>query len=176
LKLEGLPKGFHAPETTIEAGQISTSFALFAPADAAVPAGTKLRLVGTAAIDGKDVSREAAGGTPKTLDTADVRTTVRQPELVIRPGHEVKFVVDIERRNGFAGRVPLEVRGLPHGVRVMNVGLNGILVTERDTSREVTLFCEPWVKPTEHPVVVLARHEGKNTEHAARSVTLRVQP
>ena len=176
LKLEGLPTGFHAPETTIEAGQISTAFALFAPADAAVPAGTKLRLVGSASIDGKDVSREAAGGTPKTLDTADVRTTVRQPELVIRPGHEVKFTVDIERRNGFAGRVPLEVRGLPHGVRVMNVGLNGILVTERDTSREVTLFCEPWVRPTEHPVVVLARHEGKNTEHAARSVTLRVQP
>jgi hypothetical protein len=176
LKLDGLPKGFHAPEATIEAGQISTAFALFAPADAAVPAGTKLRLVGTAAIDGKNVTREIAGGTPTVLDKADIITTVRQPEVVIRPGHEVKFTVDIERRNGFAGRVPVEVRGLPHGVRVLNVGLNGILVTERDTSREVTLYCEPWVRPTEHPIVVLARREGKNTEHAARSLPLRVQP
>lgn len=176
LKLDGLPKGFHAPETTIEAGQISTAFALFAPADAAGSAGAKLRLVGTAQIGGKDVSRTVDGGTPTTLDTADVRTTVRQQDVTIRPGHEVKFTVDIERRNGFTGRVPLEVRGLPHGVRVMNVGLNGILVTERDTSREVTLYCEPWVRPMEHPIVVLARREAKNTDHAARSVTLRVQP
>ena len=65
---------------------------------------------------------------------------------------------------------------MPHGVRVLNVGLNGILVTERDTSREVTLYCEPWVRPTDHPIVVLARREGKNTDHAARAVTLRVRP
>ncbi|QDU21149.1 WD40 repeat domain-containing protein [Urbifossiella limnaea] len=176
LKLEGLPPGFHAPESSIEAGQLGTAFALSASADAVVPAGAMLKLVGTARIDGKDVTREAAGGAPKALDTADVRTTVRQAELVVRPGQEVKFTVDIERRNGFGGRVPLDVRGLPHGVRVMNVGLNGILVTERDTSREVTLYCEPWVKPTEHPIVVLARHEAKNTEHAARSLPLKVVP
>lgn len=137
VKLDGLPPGFHAPETTIEAGQISTAFAVFAPEDAAVPANTKLRLVGTATIGGKAVTREAAGGTPTVADGAELRTTVREPAIVIRPGQETKFTVDIERRNGFAGRVPLDVRGLPHGVRVLNVGLNGILVTERDTSREV---------------------------------------
>ena len=43
-------------------------------------------------------------------------------------------------------------------------------------SREVTLFCEPWVRATDHPIVVLARREGKNTDHAARSVLLKVQP
>ncbi len=176
LKLDGLPPGFHAPEAVIEAGQLSTAFALFAPADAAVPVNTKLRLVGTATIAGKDVTREVGGGTPTVVEKFDIRTTVRQDSLVIRPGQETKFVVDIERRNGFAGRVPLDVRGLPHGVRVMNVGLNGILVTERDTSREVTLYCEPWVRAADHPVVVLARREGSNAEHAARSVLLRVRP
>ena len=139
-------------------------------------APTIARLMGLPLIDGKDVTRTADGGLPAVLDTADIRTTVRGDTLVIRPGHETKFVVDIERRNGFAGRVPLEVRGLPHGVRVLNIGLNGILVTERDTSREVTLYCEPWVRAMEHPVVVLAKREGKNTDHAARSVLLRVQP
>jgi hypothetical protein len=31
------------------------------------------------------------------------------------------------------------------------------------------------VQPTAHPFVVLAKHEGKNTEHAARSVLLTVE-
>jgi hypothetical protein len=38
----------------------------------------------------------------------------------------------------------------------------------------MVLYCEPWVQPTEHPFVVLAVREGKRTEHAARSVLLRV--
>ena len=82
----------------------------------------------------------------------------------------------IERRNGFKGRVPLEVRGLPHGVRVLDIGLNGILITEREPSAEVVIYAEPWVKPMDHPFVVLAKREGKNTEHAARSVLLKVTP
>ena len=80
----------------------------------------------------------------------------------------------VERRNGFAGRVPLEVRGLPHGVRVLDVGLNGILVTERETQRTVVLYAEPWVQPGDRPFVVLARREGKRTEHATRAVTLKI--
>jgi hypothetical protein len=38
------------------------------------------------------------------------------------------------------------------------------------------LYCEPWVKPMSHPVVVLAKREGRNTDHGARSVLLRVAP
>ena len=80
----------------------------------------------------------------------------------------------IERRGDFKGRVPLEVRGLPHGVHVLDIGLNGILITEQETVRTFAIYCEPWVQPTTHPFVVLARREGKNTEHGARSVLLRV--
>ena len=32
-----------------------------------------------------------------------------------------------------------------------------------------------WVQAQEHPVVVLARREGKGTEHAAKSVLLKVK-
>jgi hypothetical protein len=71
--------------------------------------------------------------------------------------------------------VPIDVRGLPHGVRVLNIGLNGILVLPGQTEREVVIYAEPWVKPMERPVVVLARSERKNSEHAAPSVTLKVQ-
>lgn len=174
LKLDGLPSGFSAPETFIEPGFTATTFALYAAPSATVPPETKLKLIARATIGGKEVVREAVGGPPKVVAAGDIVTTVREQTIAIRPGKETKFTVDIARQGTFAGRVPIEVKGLPHGVRVLDIGLNGILITERDTSREVVLYAEPWVKPMEHPIVVLARREGTNTEHAARSVLLKV--
>jgi hypothetical protein len=55
---------------------------------------------------------------------------------------------------------------------VLDVGLNGILVTENETRRTFVIRAEAWVAPTAHPFVVLAKREGKNTEHAAKSVLL----
>jgi hypothetical protein len=57
----------------------------------------------------------------------------------------------------------------------MNIGLNGILVLPGQTEREVVIYAELWVQPTERPIVVLSRSERKNTEHAAPTVVLRVQ-
>ena len=87
----------------------------------------------------------------------------------------MRLTVKVERRNGFKGRIPLEVKGLPHGVRVLDIGLNGILITQKETTRTIVIYAEPWVAPMAHPFVVLARREGKNTEHAAKSVLLRVE-
>jgi WD domain, G-beta repeat len=176
VKLEGLPPGFEAPETFIEAGQQTTTFALYASAMAESPPTTAspMRLVARATIDGKQVVREAAGGVPKVVPPGDLVTATAVGELMIRPGNQARLTVKIDRRNDFKGRVPLEVRGLPHGVRVLDVGLNGILITERDTEREVAIFAESWVKPMDHPFVVLSKREGKNTEHAAKSVMLKV--
>jgi hypothetical protein len=175
VKFEGLPAGLHAPETFVEAGHTTTAFALFAEPGAAVPPGTKLRLVGRAEVGGKEVVREAAGGPPTIGPVGDIVTKTRVGELAIRPGRETRFTVEIERQGKFDKRVPVEVRGLPHGVRVLNIGLNGILITERETSREVVLYAEPWVRPMDHPIVVSARKEGPNTEYAAKSVLLRVE-
>jgi hypothetical protein len=177
LKLANLPAGYTAPETTIPAGETSTAFALSHDGQAAPgPAPQPIKLVARATIDGQEVVREVPGGVPTVLDNADIVTTVDQAEVVIQPGKQVAVTAKIERKNGFAGRVPLDVRGLPHGVRVLDIGLNGVLITERESSRTFVISCEPWVKPQEHPFVVLARREGKNTEHAARSVLLRVVP
>jgi hypothetical protein len=173
VKLENLPKGFEAPATFIEEGQQSTTFALFATPQAA-DGTAPIKLVARAMIGGKEVVREATGGAPKAVEPGDLVTIVDISELTIRPGGEARMRVKIERRNGFKGRVPLDVRGLPHGVRVLDIGLNGILITERDTEREVAIYAEPWVKPMEHPFVVLSRREGKNTEHATKSILLRV--
>jgi hypothetical protein len=175
VRLENLPPGFHAPITTIPAGETSTVLALFAEATATVPASAPpLRLVATATIGTQEVRREVAGSQVKAVDPGDIVTTTRQAEVTLKPGGQVRLTATIERRNDFKGRVPLDVRGLPHGVRVLDIGLNGILITEKETTRTFVLYAEPWVQPQEHPFVVLARSEGKKTEHAARSVLLKV--
>jgi hypothetical protein len=176
VRLENLPPRFSAPPSTVPAGQNSTNFALFAePTAAAPPAGAApLKLVARATIDGKEVVREATGGVPTLQEPGDLRATTAQSEVTVVPGGETRLTVSVERRNGFTGRVPVEVRGLPHGVRVLDIGLNGILITPQESSRTVVIYAEPWVRPAAQPFVVSARHEGKNTEHAAKSVLLRV--
>ncbi len=175
LRLDNLPPGFSAPATTIPAGENNTSFALYAEPTATVPPGAPaLKITARAIIDGKPLVREAAGGVPKLTEPGDIVTTTVQSAVTIKPGGEVPVAVKVERRNGFTGRIPLEVRGLPHGVRVLDVGLNGILVTEQETTRTFVLYAEPWVKPTTHPFVVIARRESTGAEHAAKSVLLEV--
>lgn len=174
VKLDGLPPGITAPEGTIEGNQVATSIALHAEPTATVPAGANFKFLATATIDGKSVLHEAVWTGLKVVEPGDVVATTRQNSVSIQPGKETRLTVDIERRGDFKGRVPVEVRGLPHGVRVLNIGLNGILITERDTSREIVIYAEPWVKPTTAPFVVLARSERKGTEHAAKAVMLNV--
>jgi hypothetical protein len=175
VRLENLPPGFSAPATTIPAGENRTTFALWADAKAALPAkAASLKLVARARINGKELVREVTGGMPRLMEGGDLTTTTAQSEVTVHPGKQVRLLVTIERRSGFAGRVPLDVRGLPYGVRVLDIGLNGILITEKEKSRTVVIYCEPWVKTTTHPFVVLSRSERKGTEHAARSVLLKV--
>jgi hypothetical protein len=192
VRLENLPPGFSAPATTIPAGETTTSFALWAdpsaqtpvgvspsgggtePPKGGTPAAAPLKLVARAIINGKEMVREATGGLPKVVEPGDLAATAEQSEVTVQPGKETRLTVKIDRRNGFQGRVPLDVRGLPHGVRVLDIGLNGILITEQETSRTFSIYAEPWVQPTMHPFVVLAKSEKKNTEHAAKSVLLKV--
>jgi hypothetical protein len=175
VRFDNLPAGFRAPATTIPAGEQSTAVALWADADAPAPGSAgPLRLTAKAVIGGTSVIRTAAGSLPKLGAPAEIVPTTDRPTITVTPGRSVWLTVTIERRGGFTGRVPLDVRGLPHGVRVLNIGLNGVLITEKETSRAVELYCEPWVAPTEHPIVVLARREGKGTEYAAPSVMLHV--
>ena len=197
LEMTDLPKGFVAPNSSIEAGQLTTVFPLFAETDSVEPKQSSFSFVasGTAKRslpleELKNPMKKAvmepltlfvgvlslyqSGGTLKLREPGDIVTTTDLQELTIRPGEQAKLKVKVERRNGFAGRIPLDVRGLPHGVRVMDIGLNGILLTPRDTEREIVLYAEPWVQPMTRPLIVLATREGAKTEHGARPVMLKV--
>ncbi len=170
------PRGFSIPDTLIEAGTFTTAVPLFAAPDAKSSSESiPLKLVARAEIEGAPRIHEAIGETPQAIDPGDLVTRTEESEIHLRPGGQTKLTVHIERRNGFQGRVPLEVKGLPHGVRVIDIGLNGILINANETRRVVVIEAESWVQPHSMPFVVLSRREGKNTEHAAKAVKLKIQ-
>ena len=175
VRLEGLPPGFHASESIISAGQLTTALTLSADATAPEPAkGAMLKLVANAEVQGRRITSEKIGGAPRLIEMGDLTVATGEPSVAIKPGDQAWTTVKIERRNGFKGRVPLDVRGLPHGVRVLDVGLNGIMITETETSRRVVFFSEPWVEKMNLPIVIVARNEKKGTEIAAQPVVLHV--
>ena len=149
------------------------------PAPYEVPGVAALTLVGRASIDGTAVSREA-----ERVDPLDVVALAPRPDLAVTttaervelaPGGEVTLTVKVERHNGFTGRVPISVMNLPHGVRVDDIGLNGVMITEEETSRTVHLVAEPWVQPHSQPIVIVGRVEVNSplrNESAARPVEL----
>jgi Planctomycete cytochrome C/WD domain, G-beta repeat len=175
VQFKDLPPGFHSPKTIISAGQISTALTLSADADAPMPgANATLKLTAEADIDGSHIHSEKTGGVPKLIELGDLTTATVESHVALEPGKQVEVTAKIDRRNGFKGRVPLDVRGLPHGVRVLDVGLNGIMITETETTRRFVLYAEPWVEPMTLPIVVVARNEKKGTEIAAKPVVLEV--
>jgi len=191
VRLEGLPPGFKATNTLIEAGENSAHLLLMALPEAKTystspskdgnrkTAPPPIRLVATAIINGKKVVRtvEPENGVRllTILPNPDIHVSTDRREVVIRPGQETVVEARVERQGEFGARVPIEVRNLPFGVRVLDIGLNGILVTEKETSRQFTLYCEPWVQPQTRPFYVVGNVEG-GVSNGALPLTLRVEP
>jgi hypothetical protein len=81
----------------------------------------------------------------------------------------------VERHNSFKGRVPCTIENLPPGVRVVNVGLNGVLVTEAQSSRTFTLRAEDWAQPVKQPIFVVGMVESNApTLHPSAPVVVKV--
>jgi hypothetical protein len=183
LALEGLPEGLSATSTTIEPGEQTATLLLTAAPDAKTPAGARVRLVGTGRTESGEITRALEPGGGQCLLTVlpgpdlTVRTAARK--ITIAPGKEQYVEASITRENGFAGRVPISLRNLPFGVRVLDVGLNGVLITEAERARRFTVYCEPWVKPMQRMVYCTVRTETgspASTEVAAEPILLEVAP
>jgi hypothetical protein len=180
ISVKGLPKGVSASPATIFPGQISTIVVLSATSDAA-PAG--IRIIGRAMVDGLEVvrsaNRKADADEPLQLASvtpaADVVVTTDSKQVTLEPGKDVTVTLNVERRNGFKGRVPCQVENLPTGVRVVNVGLNGVLVTEAQSSRTFTLHAEDWARPSQQPIYVVGTVESNSpTMHPSAPLLLKV--
>lgn len=191
VRLESLPPGFTATRTTIEAGENSATLLLTAAPDAVSPtspspllrkegaAGGDFRVVATASIQGREVVRtiepESGVRLLTIMPAPDILVSTDRQEVTIRPGGKAAVEARIDRQGDFGARVPIEVRNLPFGVRVLDVGLNGVLVTEQESARRFVLYCEPWVKPQTRPFYVLGNVEG-GVANGARPLLLRVEP
>ncbi len=185
LEAQGLPNGMSAGRATIPAGQDSAVMIFSASPDAATAsvstaAPVSISIVGRATINGNEVARVANADerlrVASVIPPPDVVVSADPVEVALEPGKETTVTLHVQRQNGFKGRVPCNVDNLPPGVRVVNVGLNGVLVTEDQTSRTFTLRAEDWAQPIEQPVYVVAEVEsGSSTLHASSPLMLRVR-
>lgn len=184
LKLKGLPAGVTVSDTTIPAGQWSATL-IFQAADSGpdsspISPAAPFEIEGRARIDGREVTRVADSWEPLRVATVvpppDVVVSAEPATISLEPGKTTTVTLHVVRKNGFTGRVPCYVRNLPPGVSVDNVGLNGVLVTEDQTSRTFTLRAEDWAWPLEQPIYVVAEVESNSpTAHASAPLALTVR-
>ncbi|HEX4231541.1 MAG TPA: hypothetical protein VHZ07_22925 [Bryobacteraceae bacterium] len=180
VQVEGLPPGITANHATIPAGQTSTVVVLSASPNASGEAlPTPIKVIGHASVGGHNLIRVANEGAPLQLASVipppDVLVTAEPAQVAIQPGKTVSVTLHVQRQNGFKGRVPCSVENLPPGVRVVNVGLNGVLVTESQSSRTFTLHAEDWAKPIMQPIYVVGRVESNSpTMHPSAPIMLQV--
>ncbi len=176
LKVSGLPEGFQAPNLTIPRGELSVNFSLFASLKAKNPAKGfgKWTIKASSQSNGKLIEKSILLEAPTLGEPGDLRTFTEAQEVIAKKGAAIKILVKIERLNGFNARVPLEIKGLPHGATVLDVGLNGILILPGQVERLVTIQVEPWMQPGVYPFVVFSKQEGKNREFAAQTVIMKV--
>jgi hypothetical protein len=108
------------------------------------------------------------------LPPPDIKVSTDIRDVVIRPGQEVYVEARVARQGEFGNRVPVIIQNLPFGVRVIDVGLNGVLINEDEDARRFTLYCEPWVKTQTRSFYVSGNVEG-GVANAAAPLTLRVE-
>jgi len=181
IEVKGLPKGITASEAQIPAEEDSTVVVLSAASDFPLDSSpSHFEILGHAQASGRAITRVA---NPKnTLQVAsiipppDVAVRAEPAQVAVAPDKEVTVSLHVERRNGFTGRVPCDVVNLPPGVRVVNLGLNGILVPESRSDATFKLRAADWAKPIVQPIYVLANVESNaTTQHPSPPIVLRVE-
>ena len=156
VSLAGLPEGVHAEDTVIPGGQVLTTVLLRADAGAEIGKSTPLKVKGVATIAGKEVTKWANPGDNlkfvSVVPPADLLISADKREVVLEPGQDAKITVSVTRKNGFGGRVPVEVLNMPPHTDTPEVGLNRIMVTEEKTERTFSVRALPDAQPLEQKI------------------------
>ena len=170
LGVRHLPAGLHASEAIIPAGETSATLVIEADRDAKLESPVPMVVTDDR---GREASPEDRLRLIAVTSPSDIQMSARTREIELRPGSKAEITVDIRRNNGFAGRVPVEVRDLPQEIVVSNVGLNGVLINETETTRTFTIEALPNARPVEQTIVVSGRVE---TRAAAQENTFSAEP
>lgn len=155
IALQNLPPGLSVPSPiSIEPGHESVSTVINAAPDAPVPTPEQWKnatIVATSQINGATVTHPVDGMTGINLiDKPAITVRVEPAEITLAPGKTVSAKLIIER-HGHNDRVTFEMPGLPHGVIVDNIGLNGILIPPGENEREFFLTARPFVPNADRP-------------------------
>jgi len=184
VEVAGLPAGIQATEGTILPGSSSVVLTLSAAEDAHLADPVPFQVVGRARIGGRVVEHEGKPDAPLSLASVvsppDLYMASVEPrQLEVEPGGRVKVTVRIRRANGFAGRVPVSVQNVPFGVHIPDVGLNGVLITEKEESRAFYLVADPEAAPLEQKLFLTGRVETNSslpTDQASEPILLKIVP
>ncbi|MBI3882382.1 MAG: hypothetical protein HY301_20280 [Verrucomicrobia bacterium] len=165
VELFSVPKGFTATTPVkVDPGHLAGEATLFAAEDAKVvmEAWKQLKITATATISGKSVTHEVkpfnavtVGAKPKlqlvmepgseeNLKHEPVITPATPLELTIAPGETVPAMLRVVRHSE-TNLINLDVDGLPFGVIVDNIGLNGVQIRPGENEREIFFYAARWV-------------------------------
>lgn len=177
IDITGLPAGYWATSPLIiEAGHDLISGSLHAMPDAKADADwSKLKII----AKGKNITHDAGTFGKVTLGAAPKFIIVMEPdiggkavmreikdetqplEITLVPGQTVKAWIRAVRQ-GNDGILSLDVHGLPHGVIVDDIGLNGVQIREKENERPIFFRTANWVKDQDkliHAALSSARNE-----------------
>ncbi len=172
-----LPRGIHASHGVINPDDTRTTIILSADADASMTGATPF-----AVSDGKGhvADPEDRLKLISLIGTSDVQLSAETKAVTLTPDRDAEVSVVISRHNGFAGRVPVEVRNLPPGVEVSDTGLNGVLINENEVRRSFKLHMLPTAKPLTQPIyasaLVETRAGGQQNTFTGESIQLTLVP
>ena len=157
-----LPPGVSATRGIIRSDSNFTTLVLSMDPNARF-APTRLRITGKAQIGTRSVERQLGkendlGLLSRTI-SPDLEVHISQKELLLSSNQEINLTVKVIR-HGFEGRVPIQIVGLPPGVRTVDLGLNGIMIGSNSNSQEVKLYAEPWAKVRDLQILATARIES----------------
>ncbi len=180
VKLEDLPAGFTGTPGVIQSGQVSTTLLLSAAEDTKLASAAPLKVAGTANSITRYADPDDKLKLIALMPKADILLKSETKVVELEPGGTAEVSVSLTRQNGFGGRVPVEVRNLPPRVRVLDVGLNGVLLNEDETKRSFTLEALPSAEPMEQLIylsgTVETRSPLQNSYAAGTPILLRVKP
>jgi hypothetical protein len=195
VDIAGVPPGFRVTTPlVIEAGQLDALGVIEAETGAKPPsAGSNQasKLTATARVGDRDVTHPVNNlGTIRLTPAPKLHVAIgpaeggprpinpvgREPlEFAIEPGQTIILTVKVER-NGFDGQVPFGKEGagrnLPFGVIVDNLGLNGLLVLEKQSERVFFVTADASTPEQARPFHLTTTAEGGQS---SRPVILRVK-
>lgn len=177
IDITGVPAGYWASSPLIiEAGHDLISGSLHAMPDAAKDADwSKLKITATSKglkHDAGTFGKVTLGAKPKFIivlePDAGGKPVMRDPaaetkplELTLAPGQTVKAWLRAVRQ-GNDDIINLDVHGLPHGVIIDDIGLNGVQIRAGENERPIVFRAANWMTECEslcHGAISSARNE-----------------